>query len=379
MTHYSISKTKSSRNSTIELLRIIAMFMIVAHHYAISVKIPQGQFFDSKIIMDILYSCGKLGVNLFVLITGYFLINKKSFSGSKIIKIILQVWFYSISGLIIALFLDVPVTKLAMVSCIFPVSYDYYWFATSYVVLLFLYPWLNSFLSTLSKVQYRRLILLLLFLWSFIPTIVCLPILGVSTRVMMGYADVPWFVLVYLIGGYIRLYPPTIYIRYFSATYVAVLFVVLLLSSTVLNLLGHWLKVSSFLGRSRFFYQTNNILMIVTAIAIFLFFVNLKSFNNKLVNYIASTTFGIYLFHDNSLLNAIWWNQVWSSAKFLGTNFLIVWTLFAIVTTFVCGVLFDSLRYYIFETPCFKLLSLFGRNRISAFLKYKIYFILSKL
>lgn len=67
------------RNSSIELLRIIAMVMIMFHHFAYysgfeynlsSISTPYLWY--NFIIMG-----GKIGVNIFVLISGYFLIDDK--------------------------------------------------------------------------------------------------------------------------------------------------------------------------------------------------------------------------------------------------------------------------------------------------------------
>lgn len=86
------------RNSNLEILRIVSMILIIMHHYVV-----HGQFAwtannicANKIILEILSLGGKLGVNCFVLITGYFMIQTKT-NWKKLLKIILEVWFYSVS------------------------------------------------------------------------------------------------------------------------------------------------------------------------------------------------------------------------------------------------------------------------------------------
>lgn len=82
--------TKSSdkrRNSSIELLCIIAMFIIITHHfcvhgifnvlgntYSMTVNNLSFQFVFSQLLMWI----GYIGNAIFILITGYYMINKKS-------------------------------------------------------------------------------------------------------------------------------------------------------------------------------------------------------------------------------------------------------------------------------------------------------------
>lgn len=64
------------RNSSFELLRIVSMILIIAHHYSVH----GGWVYDynilstNKLFIDLLSIGGKLGVNCFVVITGFFLV-----------------------------------------------------------------------------------------------------------------------------------------------------------------------------------------------------------------------------------------------------------------------------------------------------------------
>ena len=83
------------RNSSIELLRIIAMVMIVFHHFAchggfsFGTSVTATHFWYNFIVMG-----GKLGVDIFVLISGYYLItnNKTLFNINKTVKFVGQVF-----------------------------------------------------------------------------------------------------------------------------------------------------------------------------------------------------------------------------------------------------------------------------------------------
>ncbi len=65
------------RQSSIELLRIIAMILIVAHHFEIhgGFAYPQDAVSVNRIWMQFISSGGKVGVNIFVLLSGYFLVS----------------------------------------------------------------------------------------------------------------------------------------------------------------------------------------------------------------------------------------------------------------------------------------------------------------
>lgn len=97
------SGKRSNRNSNIEILRIISMVLIVAHHYAIhGFSMPNLPVIKNKVVVEFLFAGGKLGVNCFILISAYFLVNRK-FSGKRLLKTTGAAWFYSVACLILFL------------------------------------------------------------------------------------------------------------------------------------------------------------------------------------------------------------------------------------------------------------------------------------
>ena len=77
------------RNSNIEFLRIVSMLLILFHHYAVHSGFNfefTGQIISNKIFIDILSSFGKAGVNIFLAISSYYLIDLESKSKFKIKK-----------------------------------------------------------------------------------------------------------------------------------------------------------------------------------------------------------------------------------------------------------------------------------------------------
>lgn len=87
---------QKERDSSFELLRIFSMLLIVMHHYSVhggfDFMIP---FNLNLYFVQCLDMGGKLGVNLFVLISGYFLC-RSEFRLKRIIKLELEVIFYSL-------------------------------------------------------------------------------------------------------------------------------------------------------------------------------------------------------------------------------------------------------------------------------------------
>lgn len=84
-----MEEIKHERSSNLELFRIITMLLIVAHHYVVNSGLYDlngivfANYFSAKSIFVLLFGAwGKIGINCFVMITGYFMcmsrINMKS-------------------------------------------------------------------------------------------------------------------------------------------------------------------------------------------------------------------------------------------------------------------------------------------------------------
>ena len=113
---------------------------------------------------------GNFGVNLFVLISGYFLINSK-FKFKKLLKLTTEVFFYSVTLYIVCIFLKITTFSIEeFKKVIFPISYNMYWFATTYIGLYLLSPFINKLLNNISRTEHKNLIYLLIIL-----LLVCLP------------------------------------------------------------------------------------------------------------------------------------------------------------------------------------------------------------
>lgn len=65
------------RNSNIELLRIIAMFMIIASHYPHGLSGTDLGYGANRYFYSIFTAFGQVGVGIFLLIMGYFMIDQK--------------------------------------------------------------------------------------------------------------------------------------------------------------------------------------------------------------------------------------------------------------------------------------------------------------
>ena len=75
-----------NRNSNIELLRMICMFVIILHHYVLYGGALEQPASINLIIANLFYIGGKFGANCFMAISAYFLIDSK-FKVQKVISV----------------------------------------------------------------------------------------------------------------------------------------------------------------------------------------------------------------------------------------------------------------------------------------------------
>ena len=139
---------------------------------------------------------GKLACAIFILITGYFLINSK-FNYKKIIKLIAKVTIYDV--LIALIVYGFNIKNFSILECIkelIPILFGP-WFIVNYIILYLFSPFLNKMLKSLDKSSYKKLIILTLLIWSLIPTI---------TKSAWTFSNLDSFIVMYIIGAYLRLY-----------------------------------------------------------------------------------------------------------------------------------------------------------------------------
>ena len=115
---------KAPRQSNLELSRILAMYLIVMHHFSVHGGVPiwsgSAPLSFNFYLDQLLSTGGKIGVNLFVLITGYFLAKKFSKFSSLI-----YLWIKTFSYVIVfscsfALLAYIPSTGVLWSVVFFP-------------------------------------------------------------------------------------------------------------------------------------------------------------------------------------------------------------------------------------------------------------------
>ena len=189
------------RNYGIELLRIIAMFMIVVLHTLgqggiLASVTPNSPHFHIAWILEITCFCA---VNIYALISGYVLCDKR-FRLSRLINLWLSIVFYTVAITFVSAAMGWnSISVNGMLDALFPISRQQYWYLSSYCGLLLLTPFLNKALAKIEKHEVKTVLIPGIFFVSIMPTLFSSDPL--STHV--GYSTI-WLSILYLVGGWIK-------------------------------------------------------------------------------------------------------------------------------------------------------------------------------
>ncbi len=191
---------RSERNYGIDILKILAIFMVVILHILgrggilDACEVGSAQYYVSWLMESLAYCA----VNCFAMATGYLMIDKK-YKTSRIISLWLQVSFFSIIFTVIMELMSYEVDAKLWFKSFFPASTGLYWYFSAYFGLFFLMPFINKLLNSLSKRQFTLLCTVLLAFFSVINMVKFSDIFSTYS----GY-DCFWLCIVYIFGAYIK-------------------------------------------------------------------------------------------------------------------------------------------------------------------------------
>lgn len=302
------------RESGIELLRIIAIIqVIILHTYSYAgvgkaaLEINQA----ASGFANLFWSFCRTPVNVFILITGYFLVTStfdlkknirrasKTYSAMLFYSLIISLAFFIAAP---ALFTEKPANFFRAFLPFF--SREWY-FLTDYIIILLLSPIINAALMKIDKKTYLWLLGVLFVVLSVWPTIAEMEpfkqVISVKKVVDPELGKSLFsFLFMYIIGGFIRRFtnakdkPQIKYLLVFAG---------LCIVDFSANLLLHN-HPSVYSGVYGMF---NNPLVVMESAMLFMFFRDIK-FQNKWINLFGGTTLGIYAIHEQHLFRTWIWN-----------------------------------------------------------------------
>lgn len=341
-------KNTEKRKSNIELLRILAIVFILAAHWAnhgVLDYIQDGRTLSTlrfnNVLCAMIYPGGEIGVAIFFMITGFFGIDNYHL---KYRKVAAEVAFYGIFIGVIS-FICLKITgggisqeeylEIAK-TVLLPTTGGAWWFVVNYFYLILISPSLNKLFSQTGEKSYFKGIVIC---WVFLYI--------VGYLLSAPFLNLQRAILFYLIGGFIKKYVKI------ESNKKRFLFLV--------GFAFFWILYGSIKYIDLFYFGDLNILVKggcvflrflsvpLSATMIFIFLCSFD-FSSILVNYVASSVFGIYLISDHPIVRGWLWDKVLKvySCQYMSKLFPFYGIITIIIVFMVCLII-DTIRKWIFN------------------------------
>ena len=217
-------------------------------------------------------------------------------------------------------------------------------FTAAYLIFFLFIPFLNILVNNMNEKQHILLLGLVSFTYIFLGTV---PFFSVT----MNY--VSWFMVLYIIASYIRIYPKKIFDNTKLWGWLSVMFIIIASLSVVVCA-----YISKIINASVWYYfvqDSNTLLAVLIGVTSFLFFKNIKMKYSPSINKISATCFGVLLIHANSATMRRWlWEDVLNNVGMYNSEMLIFHAILSVLGVFVICSIIDALRIKLIETPFLK-------------------------
>ncbi len=294
------NSTKAIRSSNIELLRIFAIFGVISIHYYNYYAINTlGAGDINNYILNFFQCFSACSVNIFILISGYFMSKKSSVKSEKVFELLLQtIIFRELFYLYRAFFGSLTFTVRDFIIYLLPLNY----YVVLYCCVYILSPYINKLTKSLPIKSFRQLVIIIFVLFSVLPTAIdiaqhlfSVELHGLSPigHYGSGYGyTVINFIMMYIIGAYLaKAEFGTKRIPLCLGVSVCVLFLL-----TVVGIRGGY--------GYNFSLSYCNPFLITASVMIFLIFKSISIKPNKVINSAAKATFTAFLINTMFLERA---------------------------------------------------------------------------
>lgn len=291
------------------------MLAIVAHHSVVMSTVVRSMDFSHPTVntyfLMVWGMWGKTAINSFILISGYFLCKGK-LTWQRWVKLLLEMYFY---GVVLMLLFAVagiqPITpRIFIKSFIFPLTGVNHGFTASFMAFYMFVPIYNVVVNNINKRQHSLLICGLLLYFTI-----------ASTFFKAGSMNEPfWYMTLYFIAAYIRLYPSKWSESGRLSTGVFIVSVALSIASVIvliacignIKMLGLPQSIQAYMVSNApqiayyFVSDSNKLLAFIVGTSAFLMAKNAPKFHSRWINLLSAGTFAVLLLHSQND-TMVWW------------------------------------------------------------------------
>lgn len=343
-----VENKRSVRRSNFELMRIVAMLLIVTYHCVLHSEMESGMplvfapFCLNQAFAYLVGMWGMTGVGCFFLLTAYFQIGRGKVSTKKILLLILETVFWAFvteAFTVIVLRKWQYTVKDAFHALISPLRGNY-WFITSYLCLSLLIPFLNRIIEDLDEMTYRKLLIVFT---------VLSPVYSSIGDTRQTLCDLSIGIYYYLLWGYLSRHPG----NRIEKNCKKIFFSVLLLSTAAACASSY---IFSSMGKQAVglptIYGRASFIQVVLAVSLFYVFKNMEVGSSRVINFLAKPMLGVYLIHENEKLFPFIWNWILFIRTYFTTSPMFMPRMIGcVLLVFIVSMILEYIRMYLIEKP----------------------------
>lgn len=349
------------RNSNWELLRIISMLAIVAGHCFAQSNASRYFVGSNWVLGNFIGSGSRIAVSMFLFLGTWYMVDAK-FSASRILKLWGEVFFYTVIITLLIKLVGFQVSIKLIIKSFLPFYGRPLWFASTYLALMLVSPFLQKILTWPRVVLKRLLIVLGLIL--IIPSTFSLEMMD------QWLCSVVWFMFVFLFMGYYKHYLASyITIGKFKLLFIGLFMYCILVSCNIFCIYyqNHGVVILKVFSKiiENYLGDYKSLPNILIALPLFIFFQKLDIGKLKLINYIGSAAFSVYIIHQVPAIIPYIWKDVFYASYWLHSSYGIIYMCLVIIIIYVGSLFVDRIRVNFIEY-------LWVHSKVFSFLEDKI-------
>lgn len=282
----------------------------------------------------------------FFIISVWFLVDKK---GLTLLNSLKRIWvlereilFWSLTLFICSLiFLSMPFSLHTLLSSLFPLVMGTWWYASAYAMFLLFMPFLSQGLRILGRRRHAQLCIVSLGLWGG---------LGLLPKIMpvvqLGRTQFYGFFYLFILITFYKWYMDEFTLRE-SLMLVVAGEVVIIVYWFVSNFLEPHFSSETSLALERFMVADWSLPIVMIGFGLFSLF-NSFCFSNVIVNWLAASTFGVYLIHQYEPVANLLFVRLFNVVDIWDEPYAFVLSFVVLSVSYFMLILIESLRKPIF-------------------------------
>lgn len=326
MEHVNSQEKANTRLLGLDILKILSTFLIVIHHLS-----KHGGFFQNatptnQAVLTIANALFLPSVNIFVFVSAYLINKKGKASWKNYLKLYGQILFYTLLTYTLACLLKFETFSLkVLIKNFLPISYPVFWFAKAYLVMYLISPLLLKITQNMQKKEYLITIII-----SLIIITICSYFKKISFLPLESGFNAIWFAVLFIFAGYQAKFGVNLkkYITLiiFAISSICACFIILKYKMSV---------------------NYTHIIVVVQTISLFNLMYDIKTTNkiiSKIITYISTCTFGIYLLHDGKFIQSKLYNNIFQTYNYYSQSNSLAYFLLFLMIIFIAGIIVETIR-----------------------------------